>query len=441
MAEILPLLAGPAGPVARRQGRLVSRAAFLGHVRYVAERLPDVPYALNLCEDRYLFLVAFAAVLHRGGTNLLPAARVPGAVAEAGAQCTPHCLLLDRPDPALPHPQFVMPDLGAVDCAAGTVPAVAARHPAAVLFTSGSTGRPVPHLKSWGALVANSRALQARFHIPAGTEVVATVPAQHMYGLETSVLLPLLNGLVAHAGRPFFPEDVRRALAGAAAEPVLITAPVHLRACVGAGLSWPRPRFVLSATAPLSAELAQLAEAAFGAPVLEVFGSTETGSIASRRPADEEPWRLYEGMHLQRSGAGVEVAGGHLAAPVPLQDRLRLLDPQRFELLGRRQDLVEVAGKRACLADLTHKLLQIEGVQDGVFLCPEAAHGKVGRLLALVVAPGLDKAAILAALAASIDPAFMPRPLHLVDRLPRAATGKLPRAALTPLLERLGRGP
>ena len=55
------------------------------------------------------------------------------------------------------------------------------------------------------------------------------------------------------------------------------------------------------------------------------------------------------------------------------------------------------------------------------------------RTAALVVAPGLDEAAILAALRIGIDPVFLPRPLRRVTALPRNETGKLPRAALLAL--------
>ncbi|TAM12673.1 MAG: AMP-ligase, partial [Rhodanobacter sp.] len=58
----------------------------------------------------------------------------------------------------------------------------------------------------------------------------------------------------------------------------------------------------------------------------------------------------------------------------------------------------------------------------------------VHRVAALVVAPTLDEAAILAALRDAIDPVFLPRPLRRVAALPRNETGKLPRAALLALL-------
>jgi acyl-coenzyme A synthetase/AMP-(fatty) acid ligase len=68
-----------------------------------------------------------------------------------------------------------------------------------------------------------------------------------------------------------------------------------------------------------------------------------------------------------------------------------------------------------------------------VFFLPDGPQEGITRLVAFVVAPGLPREALLSALRARIDPAFLPRPLYYVDALPRAATGKLPREALAQL--------
>lgn len=103
----------------------------------------------------------------------------------------------------------------------------------------------------------------------------------------------------------------------------------------------------------------------------------------------------------------------------------------RFILRGRQADLLEIAGKRASLGELTRRLLEIPGVEDGVMLQLEDRDALgVSRIAAIAVAPGLDEAAILQALRRAVDPVFLPRRLRLVDRLPRNETGKLPRAEL-----------
>jgi len=103
---------------------------------------------------------------------------------------------------------------------------------------------------------------------------------------------------------------------------------------------------------------------------------------------------------------------------------------------GRNADMVEVAGKRASLADLTRRLASIPGVSDAVVFQPDDADGAtVRRLAALVVAEGITEAAVLEKLAQAVDPAFLPRPLVLVPRLPRNEVGKLPRAQLLAALK------
>ena len=66
-------------------------------------------------------------------------------------------------------------------------------------------------------------------------------------------------------------------------------------------------------------------------------------------------------------------------------------------LRGRNADMLEIAGKRASLGDLTRKLLAVPGVEDGVvFQLDDADAMGVRRIAALAVAPGLDEATILA---------------------------------------------
>jgi acyl-coenzyme A synthetase/AMP-(fatty) acid ligase len=104
--------------------------------------------------------------------------------------------------------------------------------------------------------------------------------------------------------------------------------------------------------------------------------------------------------------------------------------------------MLEIAGKRASLSELSRRLLAIPGVQDGVVFQLEAADALgVHRIAALAVAPGLDEHTILDALRRAIDPLFLPRPLRLVAALPRNETGKLPRAALLELLHHHDRKP
>lgn len=442
-AATLPLLDArdPQRIFAWRGERAVSVAQFLAEARALAAQLPHAQHAVNLCEDRYAFLLAFCAVALRGQTNLLPPSRAPQAVDEVRAAHAGCYALgeqaLEQAPPA--YLRFALPQVSAPELC--DVPLLPAEQVIAVGYTSGSTGAPKPNPKTLGGFHLSTARNHAVVVAAAGSpcHVVATVPPQHMYGMELSVLLPMLGEVAVHAGRPFFPADVAHALAEIPAPRVLVTTPVHLRALVAAAPALPSLAAIVSATAPLPAELAREAETRFGAAVVEVFGSTETCVIAHRRTAREDDWSLYPGIALHPQPDGTLVEAPHLPQPVALADVVELPAPGRFRLCGRNTDLLEIAGKRASLGDLTRRLLAIPGVEDGVvFQLDEPDAAGVRRIAALAVAPALGEAEILAALRRAVDPVFLPRPLKRVATLPRNDTGKLPRAALLALLGREG---
>jgi acyl-coenzyme A synthetase/AMP-(fatty) acid ligase len=200
---------------------------------------------------------------------------------------------------------------------------------------------------------------------------------------------------------------------------------------------FPPTHLIISATAPLDASLAARVEERLGGTLLEMFGATETCIFASRRTAIEASWQLYPEVTLQPQAEGTMVSAPWFAEPTLLQDVVELQPGDRFVVRGRNADMIEVAGKRASLADLTRRVLAIAGVRDAVVLQPDRDQvGAIRRVAALVVAPGLSSKQVQERLADSIDPAFMPRPLLIVDHLPRNEVGKLSREAVLQLLKR-----
>ncbi|RMG56420.1 MAG: acyl-CoA synthetase, partial [Gammaproteobacteria bacterium] len=385
------------------------------------------------------FAAGLLAGLISGLPLLLPPNRSVGALSELRSMY-PGAVLLHEPgreDPQWPSDwarlAVALPEAGA-----GHAEPVAVPEPervVAVAHTSGSTGRPRPAVKSWDCLKRGSAAAIRRFGFDADARLVATVPPQHMYGFELGILVPLFSGTRAWRGMPFYPADVQAALQAMGEGSTLVTTPLHLRALVRSGLEWPRLACIISATAPLDVDLAAEAERLFGAPVMEIYGCTEAGSMASRRTVEEAGWQPYQGMVFDIAEDGrAEVSADWLPERVVPGDLLEPVAGGRFRLVGRQADLVNIAGKRVSLSDLNLRLNAIEGVHDGVFVPPEE---EGGRLRAVVVAPELDDRAILDALAAQLDPVFLPRPLYRVERLPRNATGKLPSADLQALLDRL----
>jgi len=420
-----------------RGGRRIAAGQLVGDVLDCARQLPSARYALNLCDDRYAFLVGFLAALLRGQTNLLPSSRVAAEVARTAAAFESCYALADSAWPGLPVRLHPLSPSGAVPVAdAGPLGAIADEQLAALLFTSGSTGEPCAHGKQWGGLLARAALMRDRLGLArhGAPRVVATVPPQHMFGLELSIMLPLVAGLPCSAARPFFPLDVRHEMVDDPGGTVLVSTPTHLGALVQAGLRWPAAALVVSSTAALDVGVAAHVERQFRCPLMEVYGSTETGALASRRTVDQGPWHLLEDVTARVDGDVVAVSSPFFAGPVALPDRWRPHADRRFDLDGRIVDVVKIAGKRVSLADVTARLLAVDGVVDAVVFVPDEQRGLSPRLAALVVAPGQAEARILGALAENLDPVLLPRPLVLVERLPRNEVNKLPRAALLAML-------
>jgi len=402
------------------EGRAVSRAGFLHAAQQLARRLPSASYCINLCNSRLAFMLGWVAAALAEQVTLLPPNQTEGAVAKIAAA---HSNAITLDDNCLHQLDWHTP------ASADLEPD--ARRVMAMLYTSGSTGAPVAHAKTWQALSRTGDLDAARFVHDRPVNLVATVPGQHMFGLQTTLLLPFRSHCAIHDSRPFFPADVRHALESVPEPRALISTPAQLRVCLATGVRLPAVRFVLSATAPMPRELAARAESFWATEVLEIYGSTEAGTMATRRTTQSDYWQLLPGASIERQADGSVFHALHLPDPLPLTDHIELHGRREFRLLGRASELVKIAGKRAALGDLTQTLLDIDGVEDGAVFLPPGAD----RTAALVVTRTLTPAQILDSLVLHIDPVFLPRPLLIVNRLPRNEVGKLTQDALQAVLQ------
>jgi acyl-coenzyme A synthetase/AMP-(fatty) acid ligase len=438
----IPLVTRAPEEVVAWQGRRpITVAELLADAAALAERLPAAGQFVNACADRYAFLVGFLACALRERACLLPGGQTPRQLAALCRDYPDSVVLTD--ERALDH---ALPSIGVSVLTGGrglvgAVPALDPNLVACVAFTSGTTGQPVAHARNWGTLMLQMAAAARRFDLvgPHTVSIVATVPHTHMFGFETTILLPLRANVAVHGGTPLYPDDVRSALEALPAPRLLITSPVHLRALASSPRALPDVRSVISATAPLAAELAAQIEADCATEVLEIYGCTEAGSVATRRTVRDLEWTTLDGVTLVEAGepgSGAACARlPHAPRPVPLHDVVTLLSERRFRLMGRREDMIKVGGKRGSLAGLTTILLGIEGVQDGVFVMPERARDDAAaRPVVIVSAPGVEPRAILDELRRRIDPAFVPRRVIMTEALPRNPLGKLPTAHIAALL-------
>jgi acyl-coenzyme A synthetase/AMP-(fatty) acid ligase len=259
--------------------------------------------------------------------------------------------------------------------------------------------------------------------------IICSVPPQHMFGVETSVMLSLIHGIPVLDRRPLLPADVRSTFEGCEDGAAWIATPLHLRALVRSGDAVPHCRVVIASTMPLAPTLAIQAEALVDAPLLEIYGSTETGAVALRRTAHTVKWNTLLGVRLEPAAQGTLIWGTHFPSPQVLGDLIEPDPGGGFSLLGRGGDLIKIAGRRASLTGLNLMLQEMPGMSDGVFYLP-AAGAHTERLVLIHSGAPLDRMVTETWLRERMDPVFLPRTIIRVDRLPRTSTGKLPRAAL-----------
>lgn len=430
----------PDDPILLHAGGEITAAVFYTQVQRLAEALPDARFVINLCETRHGFMLAFGAALLRGQTSLLPPGQGRGDWEQVLRQFPDACLLSEKQLSA-ERAFDISPFLVGSATPAVQTPMIDDGQRAAILFTSGSTGQPALHPKTWGQLCHGAASLAAALNWgeTPSCAVVASVPPQHMFGLEATVMLPWTMGVPVHAQTPLLPTDLEEVLRQCDRPSWWMTTPMHLRAPLHAlsGLEG-----VVASTMSLPASVARAAEAKWQVPVMEIYGSTETGALAIRRTAREDVWTPLADVSLWHEGEGegrtIWAAGPHVGPPLQLGDDLALQADGRFRWLGRSTDLIKVGGKRASLSALNQHLMDIPGVVDGVYFSPAEVGTDVAdddshpahRMAAFYVSATISPREVHNALRANIDPVFLPRPLYRVGQLPRNANGKLPQATL-----------
>lgn len=439
-------------PVAIQDGKQVTFGDLERDVACLAGCLEDRGKGrwLLISEDAYAIAVGFLAALYARQTVVLPANLQLGYQSE----------LADQIDGVLVHEHSVPSDTKALSILgrdrSEPEPCLAPFDPEdgeVILHTSGTTGRPVPVRKSLRCFEAELAALQNLFQSPLPYIVLATVPAHHIYGLLFRVLWPLV------AGRPFvaelirFPGELVKAME-TAENSLLVSSPAFLsRALPVLDIEALKDRLcgVFSSGGPLPPDIAAAYNAKLTDPIVEVYGSTETGGIgyrSVRKASDPSPWTPLPGvtLSLEADDGRLSVSSPFLVKSRPFRtaDTARLLPDGRFELLGRSDRIVKVEERRISLTEVEHKLISRSEVSAVRVVSLEGAKGR--SVLGAVIVPSPEGWAALAkcgkrpltdalrtALMPYFDLAAIPRKWRFVRRMPETIQGKTPMRQLEAL--------
>ncbi|MEL0585699.1 MAG: AMP-binding protein [Candidatus Thiodiazotropha sp. (ex. Lucinoma kazani)] len=352
-------------PVAYNNGCLITYKELLNDVAYLVKYLPRQQYQTNLCENRYKFLVGLLAALTLNQIVLLPPNRAKLEIENIEKQHGPSYRLVDNPQD-IDGDNYYLYDQLSESCTNSQSESRISfpTHQTAIkLYTSGTTGTPISHVKTWGMLYKGALLTGKRMglHKIHSFAALATVPPQHMYGLEASIMLPVVwNGIIT-SWKPFMPEDISDYAAELSYPLILATTPLHISSCVKVKLRITNVIKIVSATAPFSQTLAKQIRNLFSAEINEIYGTTETGAIATRNTAETDTWTLLPGMVIQPAHDSFLVDIPHYDIPIMLHDRLEIVDDSNFNLLGRNSDMIKIAGKRASLGPVNTNFVIILG--------------------------------------------------------------------------------
>ncbi len=432
---------------------VVGQDQFAANLNPLRKLLMPASLVCNLQQDRYLFSLGIVATLLNNQTTVLPPSLAPQAIVASMSGARDPVIFAAAPDNdniarRISFDGTEMTSVGHEDFRSSLKDARAEIR----VFSSGTTKHPECNVKTWsmlrGGAAITDQILQGLDVEPDSLALIGTTPHGHMFGLEATVFAALGFGHCVYRDTVFYPADLEAATKVARelgfSKLVLVTSPAHLRFLESTILATPEICCVLSATAPLSRAQAERIEARGGVKVMEIYGSTETGSLAFRRTTQDETWTPAAGFRLVSGTAtGCTAGAPHLPEPVLLGDDVDLRPDGHFKLLGRTGDIVSIRGKRNRVSALNAILVEVSEISDGIFL-----HSKreSNDLLAIAAVPALDnalsetviKVAIRKHLLRYVDPAFVPKKILIQKEIPRTPTGKVRNEKIDELAKQAG---
>ncbi|WP_262190133.1 AMP-binding protein [Serratia grimesii] len=318
--------------------------------------------------------------------------------------------------------------------------------PRFILYTSGSTGQPQAVNKSVGCMDRESELLAATW----GDAfqrccVVATVSHQHMYGLSFRLFLPLALGLPFDAQLTRYHEQLIAQHQGRRL--VLVSSPAWLKR-LDNRLAVAECVDVLSAGGPLSCAEAMLSQQALGVLPLEIYGTTETGTLAWRRQYREDTlWQPFADVKLTvNSDDSVHVASPLIpdTGELVLSDLIQLApDGRQFQLKGRADRIIKLEEKRLSLTEVEQRLISLPEIADAAVLTQQQRGRTVLAAVIVLSSYGETRRHTLSegeftrelhqALRGWLEPVALPRHWRIIDVIPLNPQGKRAYAELQEL--------
>ncbi|MEU5894957.1 MULTISPECIES: class I adenylate-forming enzyme family protein [Streptomyces] len=332
-------------------------------------------------------------------------------------------------------------------------------------YTSGSTGEPKVAVHTQRNLVNGGDIYARSYGITEDDRILAAVPLLHSFGLVAGLVTALRAGAELVLLGRFTPARLLRALEEHACT-VLVAAPMAYdltTRAAGASPSVPRAlRLCLSSGAALPPAVARRAKERLGLDIQQVYGCTEAGVIAARRPEDgsaadlgvgrpmpgvrirvvdergDEVARGEEGALLVRTPAMFTHYLGHADATreafadgwYRTGDVARVGPEGHLHLVGRKDSFINVGGKKVNPLEVEQALLAHPSVVEAVVWGETTDDGGERVRASVVARPPLPATELTSHCRARLLPHQVPAEVDFVASLPKSSMGKIRRAAV-----------
>jgi acyl-CoA synthetase (AMP-forming)/AMP-acid ligase II len=442
--DIEALLQGPTSP----EQEFVRAGATFGEVYAMAAGLRELfagleqPVAAVCCgaEDKALLAAALLASLAGGPTLLLPYAFSAKALVQLHQATGFTTALSDIPREFPAGVRMVSPP------AAGTAKNPVGHRPChqpelLKIFTGGSTGTPHIWSKTAANIFGEGFFLARRFEVTQRDCILATIPPYHIFGLLFSVILPLVASATVVNDTPSFPEEIVR-VAKNSQVTILASVPVHYRVLRDKKIDL---RLAFSSAGMLDRQDNEIFCRHNRLGVVEIYGSTETGGIATRnRWRGEEDFTPFPTLAWKIAGDRLAVQSPYVSPDLPVDsggfftagDLVEARGAGQFCLKSRADTVTKVGGKRVDLEEIGTLIKNQPGVRDCAVIALPDAGGREHRIGALIEGDTIDIKMIQKGLAHTLEPYALPRRIKQVARIPITKNGKYDWLAIVQLLEK-----
>jgi acyl-CoA synthetase (AMP-forming)/AMP-acid ligase II len=297
-----------------------------------------------------------------------------------------------------------------------------------VKLTSGTTGDLKRVLCSATNLRADGEHIIRTMGIRPADRNLAIIPLGHSYGLGNLVMPLLLQGTAVVCAQAFVPRQILR-LIDEHQVTVLPTVPAILRALaqLEGATKLSSLRLVISAGAPLTAEVAQQFHHRYGIKIHNFYGSSETGGICYDRTGTatlkgRSVGKPLTGVKVQiRRDGRVAVSSG--AGKATLPDLGEWNRYHELRLLGRVGEVANFGGKKVAPAEVERALREVRDVSDAWVTVLQDKRGN--DFLAAAIESTRARVDIEQELLKTLPTWKLPKTWLIAPALPRTDRGKL----------------